>query len=241
MKTAHAIILVAGEGRRLLPFTLNNPKCFAEINDMTILENALIQFSRHGVQKAIIVVGHLKENVINRIGSSYQGVSIEYVVNGDYQITNSMFSLLLALRKCDEPAWVLEGDVFFDGTILDLPFKGDFSWFGDSSIRDLDGAYLGTDAESRVVSLDIIRDLELLRAGHHKSVGLLHLTSEGLRTMRQWLDTAVGEGKTNLYYDLIAVEHLEDYPIYLVDVKGNRWFEIDTNEDLVRARKLFAA
>lgn len=240
MKTEHAIILVAGEGKRLLPFTLDNPKCFAEVSGTTILENALHKFARHGVRRATIVVGHLKEKVIDLIGTSFAGMAIDYVINRDFQSTNSMFSLLLALRESDEPSWVLEGDVFFESDMLKLPLPDGFCWIGDSSIRELDGAYLSADASGRVAALEIIRDLSLLRTGHHKSVGLLHLSGTAPQVLRQWLETGVMEEKSNLYYDLIVVEHLQDYLIRLVDAKGKKWFEIDTNGDLECARRLFA-
>jgi choline kinase len=239
MKANRAIILAAGEGRRLLPFTSTNPKCFAEVSGTTILENALNRFAEHGVDRVSIAVGHLKENIVRRIGARYRGMMIEYVVNSEYNATNSMFSLLLSLKENEGPVWVLEGDVFFESGILDLPPRGHFSWFADSSTRHLDGAYLKGDSGGQVVSLEIIRDLKLLSPGHHKSIGLLHLTAEGVRTIVPWLEKGVAEGKSNIYYDLIMSEHLREYRIDLVDVIGFRWFEIDTNEDLEMAQKMF--
>lgn len=240
MKTLHAVILVAGEGKRLLPFTLTNPKTFAEVAGTTILENALERFAEHGVKKVTIVVGHLADKIVGCIGRNRFGMEIDYVENRDYAATNSMYSLLLALRVSEGPLWLLEGDVFFEGGILGLPPRGDFSWYADSSTRHLDGAYLKGDERGRVVSLEIIRDLKLLSPGHHKSIGLLHLSPAGVKNMTAWLEKGDIEGKCNLYYDLIVAEHLGEDPIDLVDVAGFKWFEIDTNEDLEAARSMFS-
>jgi choline kinase len=239
MITSHAIVLAAGEGRRLLPFTERQPKCFSDIEGVTILENALQHFASHGVTTVSIVVGHLQKNILDKIGESYLGMTIKYVSNLDYRTTNSMYSLYLALLTLNEPVWVLEGDVFFTGSVLDLTVTGDFAWFADSSIRDIDGAYLRAGEGGIVTSLEIIRDLKLLREGHHKSMGLLHLTDAGVIKLTDWLAVGVRQDKANLYYDLIVAEHLHEYPIHIVDAKGNKWFEIDTNEDLENARGLF--
>jgi L-glutamine-phosphate cytidylyltransferase len=239
MKTRHAIILAAGEGKRLLPFTEHFPKCFAEVGGVTILENALQQFGTYGIESVSIVAGHLKEVIIQKIGNTYHDIKISYIHNDDYKTTNSMYSLYLALQGVKEPTWVLEGDVFFSGDILHLPAKDNFSWFADSSIRNLDGAYLRAGEDRRIVSLEIIRNLSLLEESHHKSMGLLHLNAAGASQLEEWLAKGVQEGKINLYYDLIVAEHLQDFYLNLVDVKGQKWFEIDTNEDLILAGKVF--
>lgn len=239
MKTLHAVILAAGEGKRLLPFTLTQPKSLAEVGGTTILENAISQFAEHGVKKVSIVIGHLADTIVQRIGKRMCGMEINYIVNSDYACTNSMYSLLLALKKSEGPLWLLEGDVFFEGGILNYSPRGDFAWYADSSTRHLDGAYLKGD-DGRVFSLEIIRDLKLLVPGHHKSIGLLHLSPLGVSTMRCWLEQGASEEKSNLYYDLIVAEHLGDFPIGLVDVAGLNWFEIDTNEDLKAARAMFS-
>lgn len=240
MNTRHAVILAAGEGKRLLPFTLTNPKSLAEIAGTSILENGLKRFAEHGVKKVSIVVGHLADHIVQRIGRLNCGMEINYIVNKDYAVTNSMYSLLLALRENEESLWLLEGDVFFDGEILNLPADGDFSWYADSSTCHLDGAYLKGDVNQRIISLEIIRDLTLLSSGHHKSIGLLHLSPCGVATVTRWLEQGVAEDKRNLYYDLIVAEHLAELPMHLVDVAGFRWFEVDTNDDLEVARSIFA-
>lgn len=239
MNTRYAIILAAGEGRRLRPFTDRMPKCMAEVCGRSILENALNLFADNGVQVTRIVVGHLAGVIRDRIGVSYRGMRIEYVENVEFANTNSMYSLYLGLQNVQEPAWLLEGDVFFEPGILALPVEKDISWFVDAFRKDLDGAYIRFDENKRALSLDIIRDLSLISGALGKSIGLLHLNDSGVVHFKRWLEHGVAEGQKNLYYDLVVGPHFAETHVEVVDVGGLKWFEIDTNTDLENARKLF--
>ena len=124
-----AILLLAGEGKRLQPFTLTQPKCFARVCGTRILENALRALAQNGCENARLVVGH-KANVIGQVmKNEFSGVKINYIENPDYQRTNSMYSLALGMRDLQGPCWVIEGDVFFDPEILALQPAGDIAWY----------------------------------------------------------------------------------------------------------------
>jgi len=239
-ETKCAVILVAGEGKRLRPFTENNPKCFAEVSNRRILDNALHALSQHGCEKVWLVAGHLAERIQDAIKSPYDGMQINFVNNFSYQSTNSMYSLWLGLEQLDEPAWVVEGDIFMDGAIFGLPVSSEISWFVDSSSRECDGAYVETDAYGRARSLEIIRDLRLLRPNQYKSVGILNLSKTGVDKLRSWLGHGVKEGRENDYYDLILGGQLADNQVQVVDVAGFKWFEIDTPTELEKAREMFS-
>lgn len=240
MQTQHAIVLVAGEGKRLRPFTDCNPKCFASVCGRRILENALDAFAANGCERVRIVVGHFADLVRKTITNRFAGMVIEYVHNADYATTNSMYSLAMGLDGLDEPTWVLEGDVFLEQSILALPAPPDIAWFVDSSLRSLDGAFIESDPSGRARSLKIIRDLSLLQSNQAKSVGMLKLTRNGLQKMQSWLRQGIEAGQQNLYYDLIIGSHMTDCEIHTVDVAGRKWFEIDNNEDLQKAIRLFS-
>ena len=67
-----AIICAAGEGKRLMPNTSNNPKCLLKVGGKTILEYMLDNLSKCGVKDVIIVLGYKKDVVINKIGNKYK-------------------------------------------------------------------------------------------------------------------------------------------------------------------------
>lgn len=236
-----AVILAAGEGKRLMPFTETNPKCCVEVGGRTILENALQAVSRVGCNKAILVTGHLENRVRETIGDTYNGLSIHYVNNPIYKVTNSMYSLFLGLEGIEESVWTIEGDVFFDSSVLQFSSMAEVSWVTDSAARHLDGAFLTAGSDGKALSLDIVRDLSKLTKNQYKSVGILRLTSQGTSLVRRWLQKGVDEGKEGLYYDLILKDYMGDGVIHVVDVAGRKWFEIDNMDDLEKARVLFGS
>lgn len=53
------------------------------------------------------------------------------------------------------------------------------------------------------------------------------------------LEDGVANNKSNLYYDLIFAENLEDFLITTQDICGKKWFEIDSPEDLAICEQIF--
>lgn len=236
-----AIILAAGLGNRMLPLTQATPKGLVPVGGVPIVVNALDHFAAAGVKKIVLVVGHLAEKFPAALGRSYRGMALEYVENPRFAETNSMYSLWQGLTAAPGATWVLEGDVFFEARILSLAGPGEFRWYADSSARSMDGAFLIADGQGRAAELKIIREKGGLRPpGHYKSIGLLELGPGAVERLRGWLERGVGEGKVNLYYDLIVAEHLRESAVMLVDVAGCKWFEIDDLADLAQAEALFA-
>lgn len=237
--TRNAIILVAGGGKRLLPFTLTAPKCFARVGGVRILDHALQGLAASGCARVRIVVGHHGELVRTTITEHYAGMAIDYVVNPIWETTNSMYSLALGIAGWEAPSWVIEGDVFFEPALLRPSPADEIAWLVDSTTRGLDGAFVESDERGVARSLNIIRDLSLLKPRQSKSVGILHLARGGVERVRAWLQGGVAAGRQNDYYDLILRDHLHEGVVRAVDVAGRKWFEIDTPGDLEAATKLF--
>ena len=75
-----AVILAAGEGQRLRPFTVTRPKAMISIADKPILQFIIESLARNGIRDIILVVGYRKEQVFDYLGSGEQfGVNITYV------------------------------------------------------------------------------------------------------------------------------------------------------------------
>ncbi len=238
--TKMAIVLIAGESKRLRPLTDEIPKCFLEISGRRILDNTLQSLANHGCKKVRLVVGHQSQKVYAAITERYRDMIIEYIENPYYQSTNSMFSLYLGLKNVEEPSWIIEGDVFFSQNILERKTNDTICWFVDSSVRQLDGAFLEDDGTGNAHSLSIIRDLSMLKPLQYKSLGILHTSTDGSLKIQQWLNCGIKENRHNDYYDLIIADHLQEEKIKLIDINGEKWFEIDTPSDLEMARELFS-
>ena len=238
--TKRAIILAAGEGKRLKPFTLTNPKCFAQVGGQRIIDSTLLALAENGCKVVRIVVGHFAELIQTTIGNNFAGIRVEYINNIKYKSTNSMYSLALALDGWDEPTYIIEGDVCFESTILNMSCPNEISWFVDSSAKELDGAYVESDSHCIASSLEIVRDVNKLSEGQSKSIGILNLKPNGIKSFREWLRNGIDLGQENDYYDLILGDNMEKKLISTVDVAGQKWFEVDTAEDLEKANQLFS-
>ena len=81
MRIEQAVILAAGEGQRLRPFTVLKPKVMIHIANKPILQYVIEALSLNGVRYIVMVVGYRKEQVQDYFGSGETlGVEIDYVV-----------------------------------------------------------------------------------------------------------------------------------------------------------------
>lgn len=76
--TMKALILAAGLGTRLKPWTLNHPKALALVNDKPLLQRTIEYLQRAGIYEVIVNVHHFADQVIDALernkgwGSKYQ-------------------------------------------------------------------------------------------------------------------------------------------------------------------------
>ena len=104
-----AVILAAGEGRRLRPFTVTKPKVMLSIAGKPMLGYVIESLARYGVRNIILVVGYKKEQVFDYIGSGEQfGVDITYVTQ-DRQL-GTAHALAQAKGVTESEFLVLPGD-----------------------------------------------------------------------------------------------------------------------------------
>jgi dTDP-glucose pyrophosphorylase len=74
-----AVILAAGQGKRLQPLTLNTPKAMIPIKGTPMLEIILRQLKSVGITEAVIVVHYLKEKITSYFGDGTKfGLKIKY-------------------------------------------------------------------------------------------------------------------------------------------------------------------
>jgi glucose-1-phosphate thymidylyltransferase len=59
-----AVILVAGEGQRLRPFTVNRPKAMLSIAGKPILQYAVEALAQNGIRDIVLVVGYRKSRCL---------------------------------------------------------------------------------------------------------------------------------------------------------------------------------
>ena len=87
MKT---IILAAGKGTRLKPFTDEFPKCLVPLLGKPLIEHQLDIFKNIFLKKSIVVSGYRTEKL------NYLDVNL--IINAEYEDTNMLYSLLCQKR-----------------------------------------------------------------------------------------------------------------------------------------------
>ena len=104
-----AVILAAGEGQRLRPFTASKPKVMIPIANKPILRYVIEAVAKNGIRKIAVVVGYRKEQVIDYFGAGDQfDVEIEYLEQK--QQLGTAHALKQAQGKLNGRFLVLSGD-----------------------------------------------------------------------------------------------------------------------------------
>ena len=108
-----AIILAAGEGTRLRPFTMSKPKVMLPIGNKPILAYVVKALVANGLSEIIIVVGYKKERIMSFFGDGSKfGAKITYVVQ-DKQL-GTAHALLLTKHLINEDFILVAGDNIID-------------------------------------------------------------------------------------------------------------------------------
>jgi len=65
-----ALLLAAGLGTRLQPFTLHHPKALAMVNGKSLLERNVLYLQKHGITQVIVNVHHFANQIIDAVESN---------------------------------------------------------------------------------------------------------------------------------------------------------------------------
>ncbi len=107
--TKQALILAAGEGQRLRPFTVDKPKGMLPIAGKPILQYVIEALVQNGVRDIVLVVGYHKKQIYDHFGSGESlGVEITYVTQSSQ--LGTAHSLAQAKEAAKDDFLVLSGD-----------------------------------------------------------------------------------------------------------------------------------
>jgi UDP-N-acetylglucosamine diphosphorylase / glucose-1-phosphate thymidylyltransferase / UDP-N-acetylgalactosamine diphosphorylase / glucosamine-1-phosphate N-acetyltransferase / galactosamine-1-phosphate N-acetyltransferase len=116
-----AVILAAGEGKRVRPLTRNRPKAMIPVANRPIIEYVIDALLKNGIRDIIVVVGYRKEQVTRFLNGL--DVPIEVVVQNKQ--LGTAHALQCAESKIQGDFLVLPGDNYIDpqsiGRIRDIP------------------------------------------------------------------------------------------------------------------------
>lgn len=107
-----AIILAGGFGTRLRSILPDVPKCMALVQGKPFITHILAYLQFQGINKVIVSVGYLKDQIINQIGSNFGNIEIIYAIENEPLGTGG--AIKNSLRFCNAASvLVLNGDTYF--------------------------------------------------------------------------------------------------------------------------------
>jgi choline kinase len=242
-KPIKAIILSAGQGRRLLPLTENTPKCLLPVSDKPVLAWQIDALLAVGVNDITIITGFqvaLIEALLQQRYANHPKIKILF--NPFYEVADNLASCWIARAEMDGNFLLLNGDTVIESALLSKVLNSEPAPI-TLSIDDKD-AY---DADDMKVQLDTdrwVRQVSKIVPPHQvnaESIGLIYFREQGAHMFRKAVEEALRHpAELKSWYlsiiDRLAKQHL----VNSCSIRGFRWCEIDFIEDLARAGIIFS-
>jgi len=119
-----AVILAAGEGRRLEPLTETRPKPMLPVANRPLLEHVVESVVAAGIEEVVLVVGYKRERIQSHFGDGDDwGIDIEYAVQNKQLGTGH--AVLQAERSIEGTFVVLNGDRIIDPSVVERAVDAD--------------------------------------------------------------------------------------------------------------------
>ncbi len=259
VRPSKAIIIAAGRGKRLGTHTDERPKGLVEVGSRSILGWQVKAFQDVGVFDLVVIRGYKAEEM--KAGVKKLHPRARFIDNPDWQNNNILLSLACALEELHGPVYLTYSDIIFTPQVTRAlaDADGDICLVIDRAFKDI---YVGRTEhpleEGEVSDLDA--DGKVKRVGKKalppeeafgEFIGLVKLSAAGARWMRDGLVELAQRyaGREDEPYQRAAryrnayltdlLQELIDAgkPVTPIAIDG-QWREIDTGQDLERAREL---
>lgn len=240
MNCETAVILVAGIGSRLRPLTDDRPKALVEVGGETILGRACRHLIDAGAKRIVLATGYRSDSV--RRAVSGLGVEVVFCENPEYATTQNSVSLALCKDALEGASFVkLDGDVVFEPEVLARLLRAP----EDADLLVLTDSVRERDAEAMKIREKDGRIAEFgkgipLSSSHAETIGIEALSKHAGDAFFRAVSVHLERGERGLYYEDVYSELLGQglLSARAIEVGDLAWTEVDTYEDLARARTL---
>lgn len=231
-----AIILSAGQGRRLMPLTESMPKCCLQLDGKSLLEWQIEALAANGIKEVVVVTGfghHVVENVVSRI----QGISVRTLYNPFYALSDNLGTCWVARSEMSRPFLLINGDTLFEPVVM-------------GRLLNSTGVYpitLATDRKNQYDDDDmkiIAESDRLLRVGkklemdqvNGESIGMMIFNQAGADAFVNKVEQLMGGPDGLARWYLSAIDELARVgQVGICSIQGHGWCEVDDLDDLEHA------
>ena len=235
-----AILLSAGQGRRLLPLTRAVPKCLLTVcAGQSVLEAQLRALEACGIRRATVLVGFGAERVERALEMRSASVlEARAAYNPFYAVADNLVTAWLAQSAMDEDFVLINGDTLFDPRLLERLLSDAREPAAIAVARK--PAY--DDDDMKVILgygdrlLEIGKKLDGRRPDG-EAIGMSVFRGDGVASFRESLDRMVRATDAHgAWYTSALADLAQRTRVQTIPVQGLWWTEIDSPADLDVAR-----
>jgi choline kinase len=234
-----AIILSAGQGKRLSPLTDTRPKCLIELSGASVLHWQLSHLAAAGIQEAVVVTGFGADAVDADIAAHpVRGLSVRTLFNPFYSVSDNLATCWMIRHEMEGGFLLLNGDTLFEPAIAQRLLAAPTAPI--TLAVDRKPSYDSDDMKVRSTGstlLEIGKTIEIYDA---ESIGFLRFSPEGGAAFAKAVDAALHrpEGLKRWYLSVIDQLARETGKVTIESIQGLGWAEMDFHEDIARNLEL---
>jgi choline kinase len=236
------LVLAAGAGRRLRPYTDTLPKALVPVDgETTIMDISLRNLAAAGLSEVTIVVGYCAGAVEERVEGFEQkyGVKISLVHNDKAEEWNNAYSLWLARDHFAQGALMVNGDtvhpVSVEHTLL--------AKRGPSILLAVDTVKKLADEEMKTVfnedgQLTKITKLMDPAEAYGEYIGANIIEASAAGKLADALKATFEKDPNQFYEDGFQLYADRGNEVRAAEIGAVSWVEVDNHEDLAKARDI---
>jgi L-glutamine-phosphate cytidylyltransferase len=233
-----AIILLAGDGSRMGPFSINTPKSLLELEERkTMLEHQLKVLSNCNINEIVLVLGFKKELIRKKIESikELNRKKVTIYFNPLYKVTENAFSLWASREAFNDDILIINGDVLFNEEALQDLIK-------EKAIHSLLIKKKKCDQEDQKVE---VQNNFIIKVGKKLSLDIAYgevmgvgkIRKKGLSFFKEMLFKAVEENPLIYWPEVFNYIIKKGYKVNIV-LANSFYSDMDTKEDYIKIKKI---
>lgn len=242
-----AIILAAGMGKRLKELTSNATKCMVEVNGVTLAQRTLESLDRQGLDRIVVVIGYEGQKLKEYIETLKLKTPVVYVDNPVYFKTNNIYSLYLAKEYLlEKDTLLLESDIIFEDRVLERLIENPYPSLALVAKYEswMDGTVVRLDDDDNILDFLGKKNFDFKDIDEYYKTVNIYKFSRAFSNSHYvpFLEAYCKALGNNEYYEQVlkVITFLDKPELKACRLDGERWYEIDDEQDLNIAESLFA-